>query len=127
MDNNIQVSWYNVPQKVRTEIWPNYDQLPFVGIDPHAPRTLFDKIDTYNELSYITGDIYYANWPMIVSKNGNYKMFLKTNWENPFEQTWMSYMFQETIKGDLNPAVLLASPINHNRIHHYTAEERREN
>ena len=127
MDNNIQVSWYNVPQAVRTEIWPEYDKLPSSGLDPYAPRTRFDRIDTHDGLSYITGDIYYANWPMIVSKKGNYKMFLETKWERPFEQTWMSYMFQETRKKNINPAVLLASPINHNRISHYTPEERREN
>jgi len=127
MDNNIQVSWYNVPQVVRTNLWPDYDQLPVQGIDPYAPRTKFDKIDVFEELSYITGEIYYANWPMIVNKKGNYKMFLETNWENPFEQTWMSYMFQETLKRNINPAVLLAAPINHNRIAHYSPETRREN
>lgn len=127
MDNNIQVSWYNVPQSLRTELWPEYDQLPVSGLDPYAPRTKFGKIEAFEELSYATGDIYYANWPMIVSREGNEKMFLKTQWANPFEQTWMSYMFQETIKGNLNPAVLLASPINHNRIFHYSREERREN
>lgn len=127
MDNNIQVSWYNVPQSVRSEIWPEYDQLPVSGLDPHAPRTKFEKINALNGLSYITGDIYYANWPMIVNRAGNQKMFLDVQWDNPFEQTWMSHMFQETLKGNLRPAVLLASPINHNRIHHYTPEERREN
>jgi hypothetical protein len=90
-------------------------------------RTKFDKIDTHNELAYISGEIYYANWPMIVSKKGNQKMFLDVEWEHPFEQTWMSYMFQETIKGNLNPAVLLASPVWHNRIVYYKPEERREN
>jgi len=127
MDNNIQVSWYNVPQEVRTAVWPDYDKLPISGIDPNAPRTKFDKIDTYENISYISGEIYYANWPMIVNKKGNYKMFLETEWAHPYEQTWMSYMYQKTREGYINPAVLLASPINHNRICHYTPEQRREN
>ncbi len=127
MDNNIQVSWYNVPQSVRTYLWPDYDQLPISGLDPYAPRTKFDKIDVCNETSYISGEIYYANWPMIVSKKGNQKMFLDVQWDHPYEQTWMSYMFQETIKGNINPAVLLASPVLHNRIAFYKPEERREN
>lgn len=127
MDNNIQVSWYNVPQTIRSAVWPDYNQLPVSGLDPHAPRTKFDRIDVQNELSYISGEIYYANWPMIVNKKGNYKMFLKTEWEHPYEQTWMSYVFQETMKGNIKPAVLLASPINHNRISHYAPEDRREN
>lgn len=127
MDNNIQVSWYNVPQHVRTRLWPEYDQLPVSGLDPFAPRTKFDKIEVLDGLSYISGDIYYANWPMIVSRQGNKKMFLTTEWARPFEQTWMSYIFQETIAGNIKPAILLASPINHNRICHYTPQERREN
>jgi hypothetical protein len=127
MDNNIQVSWYNVPQVVRSNIWPEYDQLPISGLDPHAPRTKFNRIENYNDISYAIGEVYYANWPMIVSREGNKKMFLNTDWANPYEQTWMSHMFQETIAGRLTPAVLLASPINHNRIFHYLPEVRREN
>lgn len=127
MDNNIQVAWYNVPQGIRTEVWPEYDKLPVTGLDPNAPRTKFGTIDVLDGVSYITGDIYYANWPMIVSREGNRKMFLDVKWEHPYEQTWMSYMFQETQKGNLKPALLLASPIYHNRILHYLPEERREN
>jgi len=127
MDNNIQVSWYNVPQSVRTEMWPNYDKLPTTGLDPNCPRTKFDKIEVIDDLAYITGEIYYANWPMILGKTGNQKMFLDITWAHPYEQTWMSYMHQETVKGNIKPAILLASPINHNRIAHYTPEERREN
>jgi len=127
MDNNIQVSWYNVPQQVRAEQWPNYTKLPVQGLDPNSPRTKFDKIEVLNEVSYISGDIYYANWPMIVSREGNRKMFIETKWAHPYEQTWMSYMFQETKKGNLKPAVLLAAPVWHNRIIYYEAHERREN
>ena len=127
MDNNIQVSWYNVPQFIRTEFWPDYDKLPITGLDSNSPKTKFDKIEVVDGLSYITGDIYYCNWPTIIGKKGNQKMFLDTTWSHPYEQTWMSHMFQETKKGNLNPAILLASPINHDRIAHYTPEERREN
>lgn len=127
MDNNIQCSWYNVPQYIRTEVWPNYNRLPVSGLDPNCPRTRFNKIDNVDGLPYIDGEIYYCNWPMIVGKTGNQKMFLDTEWSHPYEQTWMSHMFQETIKGNLKPAVLLASPINHNRIVYYEAHERREN
>jgi len=127
MDNQIQCSWYNGPQHIRTEVWPHYDKLPIQGLDLNCPRTKFNKIDNVNGLSYIDGDIYYANWPMIVGKVGNQKMFLDTKWAYPYEQTWMSYMFQETIKGNLKPAILLASPIKHNRIIYYKPQERREN
>jgi len=127
MDNNIQVSWYNVPQAVRSAVWPDYDRLPVSGLDPHAPRTKFERLDVQNELTYATGEIYYANWPMIVSKAGNKKMFIDTKWDHPYEQTWMSHMFQETMKKNITPAVLLAAPVKHNRIIYYKPEERREN
>lgn len=127
MDNYIQVSWYNVPQLVRTRDWPDYDKLPISGLDPNAPRTKFDYIDVFDELSYICGNVYYANWPTIVGKVGNEKMFLREKWARPYEQTWMSYMYQENWEGRMKSAVLLASPVNHNRISHYKPEDRREN
>ncbi len=126
MDNNIQVSWYNVPQEKRDEIWPHYNKLPVTGLDPNCPRTKFNTIEVLDGLSYISGDIYYANWPQIVSKEGNKKMFIETKWAHPYEQTWMSHMFQQTIKGIIKPAVLLASPVTHERFKHYQPEERIE-
>lgn len=127
MDNYIQCSWYNVPQHVRTSVWPDYNSLPITGLDPDCPRTEFKKIDYFDGVLYASGDVYYANWPMIMGKEGNQKVFLDTTWEHPYEQTWMSHIFQETRKGNIRPAVLLASPILHNRIAHYKPEERREN
>lgn len=126
-DNDKQCSWYNVPQHIRTRDWPHYDKLPVTGLDPNAPLTNFKNIRNIDGLSYIDGEVYYANWPMIVSKEGNYKMFIETKWAHPFEQTWMSYMYQLTKEGNLNPAILLASPIWHDRIKHYQPNERREN
>ena len=126
MDNNIQVSWYNVPQQYRTDTWPDYDQLPSTGLDPNCPRTEFKHIEVLDGLSYISGDIYYANWPHITSKEGNKKMFINTKWAHPYEQTWMSHIFQETKKGEIKPAVLLASTVTHDRFKHYKPEERIE-
>jgi hypothetical protein len=125
--NNTQWAWYNVPQSVREEFWPNYNKLPEIGLDPNAPKVKFDTIETLNEVSYISGEIYYSNWPQIVSREGNKKMFLTTKWDRPFEQTWMSYIFQETKKGNIKPGILLASPITHDRFAHYPASERKEN
>ena len=72
------------------------------------------------------GEVYYSNWPQIVSKYGNKKMFLTEKWAHPFEQTWMSYMFQETKKGNLNPALLLLTPTEHDRFEHYERGLRKE-
>lgn len=126
-DNDKQCSWYNVPQNIRSRDWPNYDKLPVTGLDPNAPLTNFKNIRVIDGVSYIDGEVYYANWPMIVSKSGNKKMFIDTKWAHPYEQTWMSHMYQMTKEGNLKPAILLASPIWHDRIMHYTPEERREN
>jgi hypothetical protein len=126
-DNDKQCSWYNVPQSIRTRDWGNYDKLPVTGLDPNAPLTNFKNIRVMDNVSYIDGEVYYANWPMIVSKAGNKKMFIDTKWAHPYEQTWMSHMYQMTKEGNLKPAVLLASPIWHDRIMHYKPEERREN
>lgn len=126
-DNDKQCSWYNVPQDVRTKNWPHYDRLPISGLDPNVPLTSFKNIRNIEGLSYIDGEIYYANWPMIVNKRGNYKMFIENKLTNPFEQTWMSDIYQKTKNGEIKPALLLASPIHHERIRHYKPSERKEN
>ncbi len=75
---------------------------------------------------YASGEVYYCNWPQIVSKDGNIKMFIDTKWAHPYEQTWMSYMFQLTKKDELNPGLLLLTPTEHNRFDHYDRELRKE-
>ena len=125
-DNDKQCAWYNVPQDVRTEHWPDYDKLPTTGLDPNVPLTQFENIGNVDGVTYISGDVYYANWPMIVSREGNKKMFINTTWKRPYEQTWMSHMFKMTRSGELKPGLLLASPIWHDRIKHYKPEDRVE-
>jgi len=126
-DNGTQWAWYNVPQNVRSEYWPEYPNLPKQGTDPNAPKTLFKNIKVCESVPYINGEVYYSNWPQIVSKKGNKKMFLDTKFAHPFEQTWMSHIYQETKKGNINPGLLLISPTEHNRFDHYDGKIRREN
>jgi len=114
-DNGTQWSWYNVPQSVREQFWPEYSKLPTHGTDPNAPRTLLKNTKSYNQIPFVSGEIYYSNWPQVVSKNGNKKMFINTKFSYPFEQTWMSFMYQEVKKGNLNPGLLLLTPTEHNR------------
>lgn len=125
-DNGTQWSWYNVPQDVRGKVWPNKPRLPQMGLDPNAPRTQFREIYVHKQIPYVVGDVYYCNWPQVVSKTGNKKMFLDTTWAHPFEQTWMSHMFQLTKKGELNPGLLLITPTEHDRFEHYDRELRKE-
>jgi hypothetical protein len=125
-DNSTQWSWYNVPQIKREEYWPEYCKLPVHGLDPNSPKTVFRNIKTLEGVPYATGEVYYCNWPQIVSKTGNKKMFLDTKWAHPFEQTWMSHIYQETKANNITPGILLLSPTEHNRFEHYSAELRKE-
>ena len=126
-DNGTQWSWYNVPQDFRESNWPEKSTLPVSGLDPNAPRTQFKHIRVHNGIPFIDGEVYFCNWPQIITKHGNKKIFLTTTWAHPYEQTWMSYVFQETIKGEINMSMLLMSPTEHNRFEHYEAGLRKEN
>ena len=125
-DNSIQWSWYNVPQVVREEHWPNNKELPQNGTSENAPKTKYDSVRSFDGVPYVTGDVYYCNWPQIVSKEGSRKMFLDTTWAHPYEQTWMSHIFQETKKGKINGGLLLLTPTEHNRFDHYSRDLRKE-
>lgn len=125
-DNRVQWAWYNVPQSFREQHWPNKSKLPVQGLDPNAPLTNITKVDSFQGIPYAYGEIYYCNWPQVVTRSGNKKMFLTEKWARPFEQTWMSYMFQETIKGNINPGILLLSPTEHDRFDHYDGSLRKE-
>jgi len=126
-DNDKSLPWYNVPQSVRSRDWPNYDQLPITGLDPNSPQANYRELKTYEGISYLTGDVNYCNWPMIVSKEGNKKMFIDTKWAHPYEQTWSSHVYNLMKDGTVTAGILLASPIWHDRILWYEPEERREN
>ena len=125
-DNGTQWSWYNVPQHVREEFWPGKNRLPEMGLDPNAPKTEFHAVLSHKGLPYAVGEVYYCNWPQIVSRTGNQKMFLDTTWAHPFEQTWMSHMYQLVKKDELYPGLLLLTPTEHDRFEHYSRDLRKE-
>ena len=125
-DNSTQWSWYNVPQDFRQRHWPDNPKLPEQGLDPNSPKTNFKNIKSHNGLPYATGEIYLCNWPILLSREGNYKCYLETKWAHPFEQTLMSYSFQETTMNNINPGLLLLTPTEHNRFDHYDGSLRKE-
>jgi hypothetical protein len=125
-DNSVQWAWYNVPQHIREKFWPNKTKLPELGLDPNAPRTKFNSIKSHKDVPYADGEIYYCNWPQVVTKEGNKKMFLNTKWAHPYEQTWMSFMYQELKENKLNFGILLSTPTEHNRFEHYGPGMRKE-
>jgi hypothetical protein len=125
-DNGTQWSWYNLPQDKRRELFPEKPSLPVQGLDLNAPRTKFKSIKTHQGLSYVDGEIYLCNWPILLNKEGNYKCYIETQWAHPFEQTLMSYCYQETVKGNINPGLLLLTPTEHDRFDHYSKDLRKE-
>jgi len=125
-DNGTQFSWYNVPQSFREKHWINNPKLPLNGLDPNAPKTEFKHIKSYKGLPYATGEIYLCNWVAVFSKEGNYKCYLETKFNHPYEQTLMSQCYQETIKGRINSGVLLLTPTEHNRFEFYESKLRKE-
>jgi hypothetical protein len=124
-DNRLQWAWHNVPQNVREKLFPEKPLKTNSNIN-NAPFLKYKNIKSYNGLPYATGEIYYCNWPQVISKQGNQKMFIDEQWQHPFEQTWMSHMYQEVVKGDLKGGILLATPTEHNRFSFYKPEERKE-
>ena len=124
--NDIQFSWYNVPQSFRESHWPNNPKLPIQGLDPNSPNTTFRNIKIHKGLPYASGEVFLCNWPIILTKKGNYKCYLETRFHYPFEQSLMSHCFQETVKGRINPGVLLLTPTEHNRFDFYSADLRKE-
>jgi hypothetical protein len=125
-DNSTQWSWYNVPKEFRELHWPHKPNLPVHGLDPNAPKTEFKHIKTHKGVPYVSGEVYICNWPIVLTKQGNYKCYLETKWAYPHEQTLMSYCYQETIKGRINPGILLMTPTEHNRFDHYDGKLRKE-
>ena len=126
-DNATQWAWYNLPQNLREQFYPKNRKLPVQGLDPNAPKTQFSNIKKSDDLTYIEGEVHYCNWPLWFGRKGNAKIFLETKWDHPMEQTWMSFVYQLQRNNIIKPAILLLSPINHNRIYYYPGEERREN
>jgi hypothetical protein len=114
-DHHKQWSWHNIPQDVRDKYF----------LDGTC-RMKWNKSGCVGNLSYLIGEVYYSNWPCIMTRAGNYKIFLETKYSMPFEQTIMSHCYQLTKKGRIRSGVLMASLINHNRVYHYSKEIRKE-
>ena len=121
-----QWSWYNTPQNFRETHWPEKPNLPSFGYDSNAPNLEFKNIKSLDGIPYVSGEIYLSNWPILLSKLGNYNCYIKTKFKNPYEQTLMSHCFQETIKGNIKPGLLLLTPTEHTRFDFYPSELRKE-
>lgn len=121
-----QWSWYNVDQEFRNQHWPNNPKLPVQGTDPNSPCLEYHHIKSHEGVPYATGEIYLSNWPIILSKDGNYKCYIETKYHYPYEQTLMSHCYKETVKGRINAGLLLMTPTEHNRFDFYDGNLRKE-
>ena len=121
-----QWSWYNVDQEFRSKHWPNNQTLPKHGQDPNSPFLEFKNIKSVDGLPYASGEIYLSNWPIILSRDGNYKCYIETKFDHPYEQTLMSHCYKETIKGRIHAGLLLLTPTEHNRFDFYDGKLRKE-
>ena len=121
-----QWSWYNVDQEYRNTHWPDNPKLPVSGQDPNAPYLEYKNIKSYEGIPYASGEIYLSNWPIILSKEGNYKCYLETKYTYPYEQTLMSHCYKEMKKGRIYAGVLLMTPTEHDRFEFYEGGLRKE-
>ena len=124
--HNKQWAWYNVSQEFRENHWPNNPKLPKQGLDPYSPNLEFKHIKSHKGLAYVSGEIYLSNWPIVMTKEGNYNCYIKTKFDWPHEQTLMSNCYQETVKGNIKPGLLLATPTEHHRFEFYDGTLRKE-
>ena len=121
-----QWSWFNVDQEFRKTHWPFNQNLAHHGENPNVPNLEFKHIKSYGGISYVTGEIYLSNWPIILSREGNYKCYIETKFDHPYEQTLMSHCYKQTVKGKINAGLLLMTPTEHNRFDHYEGHLRKE-
>lgn len=124
--NSTQWSWYNVSQDTREKYFPEKTKLPVEGLDPNPPKTKIFQEKRYKDLKYFEGEFYYCNWPLWFSREGNKKVFLDNKNPYPYEQKWMSDVFQLQKNGKIKSAILALSPILHHRFDFYLDDERKE-
>lgn len=124
--NDQQWAWHNVTDERRAALWPMHPRRSSGLALDEIPAVRFSRIGHLDGLAYAVGEVFYSNWPQLVTRAGNRRMFLETRWRQPFEQTWMAHLYERSLRGELAGGVLLASPIEHRREHHYAAHERLE-
>lgn len=121
-----QWSWFNVDQEFRKTHWPFNQNLAHHGENPNVPKLEFKNIKSHEGVPYATGEVYLSNWPIILSREGNYKCYIETKFDHPYEQTLMSHCYKQTVKGNIHAGVLLMTPTDHNRFDHYEGHLRKE-
>lgn len=90
-------------------------------IFPSGEDTVFYKIAHLN-IPYLIGEIYFSNWPLLISKNGNKKLF---NFDNMQIEIDLAIKSIDLIRNNqLKAGVLCAYPIQHKRIQNIIDHQR---
>ena len=119
--NHDNWAYKNVPEEKKKEYFPERE-------DGRSNwTTIIDHTGTHRGLPYAVGEYHYCNWPLLFNKRGTRQLFMEEKYAHLYEQTWMSLAMNYIRMGKLKPGCLLATTINHNRVHHYDGTTRREN
>ena len=112
-----QWGWINLDATKRAHYFPGVDKLP--------PALLTEPRQRGNAF-YTVGEVYYSNWPQIMTRRGTSKLLLERQWADVHEQYWCARSFELLRAQEMRAGVLLASPVNHCRTQFYDREDRRE-
>lgn len=121
-----QWAWCHLSTARRRALDPGHAVVHPPISDELLPATVIDRIEVVNGLPVAIGEPHYSNWPHLISQTGNRRLFIEPEWASPHEGAFMAKAFDLQRIGLLPSGVLLASPIEHRREHHYPAEARLE-
>lgn len=104
-DHHKQWAWHNLSKEDQS----NYDTV-----------MKWHTSGAFSGLAYMLGEVYYSNWPSVMTKAGNRKVFLDPHYKEPPSETdVMRDSFLMLQKNQLKSGVLMASLVDHNRMHYY--------
>lgn len=93
---------------------------------PHGPASRVDAITSHDGLAYARAEVHYSNWPIAITRRGSATLFDRGASLPRHEPGLMIRALELARAGRLRSAVLLASPIRHERSHAYPREARKE-
>lgn len=96
------------------------NQNPVVGLKiKEKIKTRFLHISSHKSLAYAEGNVYLSNWPILMTKTGNQKVYLSEKFDRLSESNVAKEVHRKITQGKIRSAVLLLSPIYHNRLIKY--------
>src|SRR5690606_23277144 len=104
----------NLPEAKRREYFP---ENPEKGGERWHTKVFYTN--SHKGLPYAVGEYHYCNWPIMFTKRGTQIVIKEIQYAHLYEQTWMSQTMMHMRDGKLKVGSLLATVINHNRVHHY--------